>query len=299
MEPDEIRSDCDFEHVIVYCSPAGSTRHVAAVIEKEINGLGKTAVTCDIGKERSWEPILEQIRTKATVEDRFCLFIGSPVYVYHAVPPVLAFIDALPNVTLGYAVPFATWGCVTSGVALWEMARNLNDKGFGILGAAKVLSVHSRLWQSRHPIGRGHPDQSDDNTIKRFVRTISTCLTREKVQTLPLSVLDYQSENHRNMMKQTTVKTAKQGIPPRKIVSGKCTRCGICRETCPADAVTLAPYPVFGTDCFGCFNCVRLCPENAIEADLSGRQERLLQLMKIYNEKSGTQTFLPVFSEPL
>ena len=36
----------------------------------------------------------------------------------------------------GRAVPFVTWGSVTSGMALWDLGAGLAARGYGLLGAA-------------------------------------------------------------------------------------------------------------------------------------------------------------------
>jgi len=274
-----------------YCSPAGSTRHVAEIIEQELGKFGCDACTLDLGKSRNWTPFLEKIKTAAG--GGICLFIGSPVYVFHAVPPILQFIESLPSVPAGAAVPFVTWGFISSGIALREMGEMLLKKGFNLAGAAKVLSVHSRLWQSRHPIGEGHPDKEDDAAVRKLLRTVVYNLKAGQTRFLALPELDYQPDRHRQMMMQTSVKSDPRKIPPRKVLKDKCTRCSVCRAGCPADAIALTPYPVFGESCFGCFNCVRLCPEKAIETDLSGRKAGLLKLMETYKEAPVSQVFLP------
>jgi len=275
-----------------YCSPAGSTRHVSEVIGQELQRQGGDSVSLDLGKTRDWQPFLEKIETAAATGDA-CLFVGSPVYVFHPLPPVIRFIEALPTVAAGTAAPFVTWGCVTSGVALREMGNMLIAKGFGIAAAAKVVSVHSRLWQSTHPIGEGRPDKADDAVIQDLVRTVFNNLKAGRTRSLPLVELDYQSRDHKAMMMQTSVKSDPRKIPPREVLKDTCTQCADCQAGCPANAIELAPYPVFGEACFGCFNCVRLCPEQAIATDLSGRKAGLLKSMRIYNEAPASRAFLP------
>jgi ferredoxin len=277
----------------VYCSPAGSTRHVAGIIEQELQHLGCGLSSLDLGKTRDWRPFIGKIKSAAAA-DGACLFIGSPVYVFHAVPPVIRFIESLPSIPAGAAVPFVTWGCITSGVALWEMGKMLTEKSFGIAAAAKVLSVHSRLWQSQHPIGEGHPDMADDAVVIELIRTVFNNLKAGHTRSLSLMELDYQPHEHRDMMMRTSVKTDPRKIPPRKVLEDKCTQCADCQAGCPADAIELAPYPVFGEACFGCFNCVRLCPEKAIESDLSGRKAGLLKSMLTYNEAPISRAFFPI-----
>jgi len=46
-----------------------------------------------------------------------------------------------------------------------------------------------------------------------------------------------------------------------------CTRCGICVDTCPSEAVALVggqPVIVHPKDCGYCGDCEELCPEGAI-----------------------------------
>lgn len=63
------------------------------------------------------------------------------------VPPVEHFISSLPDQSENFAVPFVTWGAVNSGVALHEMGVMLINKGFAILGAAKVCLTTTNRQQ--------------------------------------------------------------------------------------------------------------------------------------------------------
>lgn len=45
----------------------------------------------------------------------------------------------------------------------------------------------------------------------------------------------------------------------------KCIKCGACAKSCPAKAITLAPYPDFNRKkCIDCYCCHELCPKHAI-----------------------------------
>lgn len=53
----------------------------------------------------------------------------------------------------------------------------------------------------------------------------------------------------------------------KKCNKDMCTKCGICAEVCPYDAVVLNPYPVFDEKkCNACWACYNKCPVNAISA---------------------------------
>lgn len=54
-----------------------------------------------------------------------------------------------------FDVPFVTWGGACSGISLYEMGKELLNKRFTVLGAAKILAVHSLMWQLENPLGKG------------------------------------------------------------------------------------------------------------------------------------------------
>ena len=83
-------------------------------------------------------------------------------------------------------------------------------------------------------------------------------------------------------------------ILPKSVNAEKCSQCGICEEVCPAAAVDINPYPQFNSSCFDCFNCIRLCPEDAIEPAMSmGKIEAHIQeRVRTINERPYTQIFL-------
>ena len=45
----------------------------------------------------------------------------------------------------------------------------------------------------------------------------------------------------------------------------KCTKCGICEEHCPVNAIKLAPFPIIDKKkCIRCFCCMEVCPQHAL-----------------------------------
>jgi uncharacterized Fe-S center protein len=54
-----------------------------------------------------------------------------------------------------------------------------------------------------------------------------------------------------------------------QVEAGKCCRCGVCLEACPAQCMTLpdkGPVSIDTQACIRCFCCQELCPEGAIHA---------------------------------
>jgi ferredoxin/flavodoxin len=275
--------------IIVYCSPAGSTRQIAEIIEKGYRQRKTRVEMFDLSKRHDRSEASEVI--KAT-NQRVCLFIGSPVYRDVAIPPVMNFIDNLPQLESSYAVPFVTWGQACSGVALWQMGGVLAKKGFHVIAAAKVVALHSMMWLTKNPAGYGHPDNDDRRKIEALVGRLHSRFDSDDVPVLPLDVLDYQPAERAAEMKNKI--NTPWYIIPKNVDSEACTQCGICEEECPVDAVALEPYPEFNQNCIDCFNCIRLCPENAIASSVSMDQiaDHIRNRVRTINEKPLTQVFM-------
>ncbi|UCG12015.1 MAG: EFR1 family ferrodoxin [Deltaproteobacteria bacterium] len=274
----------------VYFSPAGSTRHVAQVMGKRFKGLGCESSIFDLAENREASTIIsEQIRG---LKGNSCLIVGSPVYVSHAAPPIMQFISKLIGGSSAYAVPFVTWGGASSGISLFEMSRELSKQGFTILGAAKVLAVHSLMWQLDHPLGEGHPSSEDDRMVRELVDEIYARMHSESPKGIELSELDYQSKKVHAEMEKVSLEVAKAHMPTREVAEALCDLCKICAEVCPVGAVALSPYPVFEETCIYCFNCVRNCPEGAINADMTGIWQRIRERAETFVERPYTKIFI-------
>ncbi len=279
----------DLKSLIVYSSPAGTTRHVALVIAAALKAIGSDATLLDLGKREDSSKVDGYI---GDLESNCCFWIGTPVYAGHAVPSISSFLDRLPESTGSYAVPFVTWGAVTSGVALYEMGKTLQEKGYILLGAAKIGAVHSMMWQSNIPLGVGHPDAQDDRMIEGLVAAVDAKLRGGVAPSLPLEKLNYQPMEVQKWLQNVNIESAKKMLPSLKLIEEKCTRCAICEQECPAAAITLDPYPRFGSSCFLCYNCYRLCEEGAIACDLSPIENMLKGKAAQNPERPLTQVFV-------
>ena len=276
---------------IVYFSPAGSTRHVAEVIEKRFLTLGDEVSSFNLSECSS--DVAKAISQQMEASDgKSCLFIGSPVYVSHAVPIVMDCIAKLKKNTGAFAVPFVTWGGACSGISLYEMGKELINKRFTLLGAAKILAAHSLMWQLDDPLGEGHPDDGDDRMVEELVAHVNRKIHEDNPEGIKLSDLAYQTKENHAEMEKISLQTAKAHMPGRTIDTELCNQCQICSEVCPVDAVTFSPYPEFGHGCVFCFNCMKKCPEQAINADLSGIWQRIRDRAAFFSEKPYSQIIL-------
>jgi len=179
------------------------------------------------------------------------------------VPPVMQFIEVLPSMSRGYAVPFCTGGAVSSGVALWQMADALARKRATILGGLSVPAVHSMMWSVGEALGQGRPDARDDEAVAEGVRLWVERLRTGTVRPLSPESLDVQPAVRSEKIKAKIGRTSQAF--PRRINQTLCIQCGLCADMCPAEAIVLDSYPTHDARCFGCGNCVRYCPAGAIE----------------------------------
>ena len=111
-------------------------------------------------------------------------------------------------------------GAVTSGLALDEMGKAFADKGYTVLGAAKIVAVHSMMWRSKDPLGGGHPDALDDKMVEDFVDAVHAKLKSESIKSLSLDRLFelYRPQPLQEWLHTVNIEAAKTMLPPLNLV---------------------------------------------------------------------------------
>ena len=275
------------QHIIVFFSPAGTTRRVALHIEHCLAERGITARLVDLGL-----PAGGPVQAGGLgLDGPCCLWIGSPVYCDHALPLVAEWIEGLEPSARGWAVPFVTWGGVTSGLALPELADLLQTRGFQTVGAAKVLAEHSSLWAAAEPLGAGRPDAADLAQVRDLVAGVVANLAQAAPVPLDLGRLDYLSPSLRTEAASKSLAKAKSMMPAPRAIETRCTQCGECAAACPVGAITLDPYPVMAEHCVRCQQCVRICPEGAFPHDPAATATRIAAMAAASDEDKVTRVF--------
>jgi ferredoxin len=274
----------ELEHKIVYFSPAGTTRAVADFLATTLRQRGCQVSMVDLGAGGTQNP-------SADWPQRCCLWVGSPVYCDHAVPLVEEFINRLPTDGGSFSVPFATWGGVTSGLTLLELAEQLSARGYTPLGAAKVLAQHSCLWLAEHPLGGGHPQTEDFSKLQSLVTAVLAKLAAGGSSPLPVAELDYLSARLRASSAQKSLAAIKAAVPPRQVDIPLCSSCGKCVAACPVAAITMENYPVISSACILCLMCVRTCPQGAYPFDAAATEARIVAMAQSSDEAKETQVF--------
>jgi ferredoxin len=267
--------------LVLYCSPAGSTQQVAQTMAGVFSAQGHATECFNVGVPQQRAAGIRAIRAAGP---EHCLCIGSPVYACHALEPVMDLIAALPESGRGHAVVFVTWGCVTSGLALCEMAEALSAKGYRIAGAGAFPAAHSMVLSPEEEFGAQRPDAADLDHAQTLAAQVSGKLSHGAYAPVGLSSLSYQPDALRESMLKISLRGVRGRLPALIADEQLCTDCGQCVEFCPVQAVSIHNGPVFSDACIMCYGCAQCCPEKAIVADLAGIEVTLRQRAESFSE---------------
>ena len=277
--------------IIAFCSPNGTTKAVAEKISEIHRQDGADVTLVNLGVKGGSDTALQKINQCVQQGTTPVIYIGSPVYGSRAIPPVMDFIERLPQCSGAIAVPFVTWGGVTRGFALYQMAEALQKKGFTLPGAAEVVAAHSMTWKADKPVEAGRPDTSDMEKIGKLVREITEKIKAGSFSGVDISLFKEGRAANFDEVFSIPFSAFSAKMPPKKLNEEACTQCKICADTCPADAITFSPYPEFNDSCIACFSCVRNCPEEAIGIPLEALNSKVQERAANSTEESTTITY--------
>ena len=135
----------------------------------------------------------------------------------------MSLIGSLNSAPQSFAVPYCTWGGVASGLALYQMAQALLEKGFLIPAAARVISSHSIMRNIDNPLGAGHPNEEDEGAVKGMARLVVEAIDSGDRRSLDLQALDYPNPELAAEMKKKL--SAPVPVTPKTLDKELCTLC--------------------------------------------------------------------------
>lgn len=272
---------------IIVFSPSGNTLKVANMLEKSLTAKNIAVQTFNMtGSESLLNTRSVQQFLQEHVEEHDVLCIGSPVYAHHLQYLMKDLIRALPAVENGwgkFAVPFVTYGGITSGIALEEAGKLLKKSGRIVVTGMKISAAHrmSRAFLQEE-YNAGKPGDEVVPVIEDLAQRIEALQGQTPVVDHS-EALKYQPRTV--FLKANVIfreKLCHTYLYPRVLIDhAKCTQCGKCVRTCPVQHLEKHDDGRILTkaspSCIHCFNCVAGCPAKAIS--LSGDIEKARAFM--------------------
>jgi len=132
---------------------------------------------------------------------------------------------------------------------LLELKNEAIACGYMVGAAVAAVAEHSIMRQ----YGEGRPDAQDEAELRQFSKEIAELITNRK------SVKDFAvpgSSQYREY----------GGVPFKPNADKSCTKCGLCAEKCPVQAIPHDnPASLDKEKCISCLRCITIChrtPEN-------------------------------------
>lgn len=268
---------------IVYFSPSGSTKKVAEAYQKEFRLLGSTCQMLPLTRSKEFFENKDASAFWQQLEPCDLLLVGGPIYIKHMQYHLLDLLYEAPfansNNTKNYAAVFSTFGKVSTGVGLAEVARILSRKGYGIISGLDVDSQHSATRMLEKPVSQGLPGSELDAWIKTSVSSILDTIQKRKKGSLDLIL----SQSYDAFPELKDEKAVLANYPIVSFDETKCIACGRCVKACPTLDLRLDAGIVTHREdshCIHCTNCLVVCPEEAVILPLEDRSKFILSLLQ-------------------
>lgn len=241
---------------LVYFSPSGSTekvvRKIASVITESKN--------LPVETHNLLTPASRQRKYDFGENDLVILGWMTAGMLFGNTDEMFACLNANNTPLIG----LITYGNGYYGVALTEMKRKSESRGFIVTSLAAFVSRHSIA----PTFGEGRPDSHDELIIADFAkRSFEKILSGDYVMhNLPKTHWS-SSEQANKIIAYRETNIEPYHIPPSyktKEISDACVKCGTCVRNCPVDAIDIENKTFDLERCIGCWGCVNRCPKHAV-----------------------------------
>lgn len=247
----------------VYYSPTRTSQKIARSIA-EGTGLARRQET-DLTTDKSEKDI--------EMENAICI-VAAPVYGGLVAPVAVRRILRL-RARNCVAIPVVVYGNRDYEDALVQLRDLLRQQGFTPLCGAAFVGEHS-YSRAGMPIAEGRPDRSDLQQAHDFgAAAYRTLLEQLGVRNAPKAdssdfalVFSGTLEDHivtAEMKGNVPYKTIGKPTPQAPVTGEDCYGCGECLDLCPTGAISIADgKSVTQVDsCTKCCACVKFCPAHA------------------------------------
>ncbi|MFP4476193.1 MAG: EFR1 family ferrodoxin [Desulfatibacillaceae bacterium] len=273
--------------LVIYHSHSGNTKKLALEAEKVLNDLGFAAHAV----------ALRNMDDGLPVSDPDVVVLGTPVHFWKIPVPALGLIRALPDFPEAWGFVFATYGTVFDSNALYDLARELRDKGVHIAGGASVLSPHNfltprkkRLGDTYSEFGLGQPGEDVLARFREAVATVAKRMLRGEPPRFDVRRLATERPIVTKMDNLLSVEKKRAALPRVQHSQDLCRKCGTCLKGCDTGAIRLDGdrVSIDHDKCYRCYNCIRNCPADALDTDWK-TIEKVLRGLKRVVRNTGTR----------
>jgi ferredoxin len=207
-----------------------------------------------------------------TLADYDLVGLGCPVFFYQEPFNVRDLINGLPQLEGKQWFIFCTHGSIRGNI-FPLMAERMRGKGLVVMGYHNTYAGASVPYYPYPTMTFGHPDEQDLGEARAFGREMVTCSRRiARGDDSLIPVTEQVPEDWVKLSEMYTPESMERELPGLSIDMDLCTLCHKCEEGCPVDGIGVEEEPVRVQDpCVYCFNCAKIYPVQAIDADWEKR----------------------------
>ncbi|HCL58164.1 MAG TPA: hypothetical protein DHW82_14310 [Spirochaetia bacterium] len=270
---------------ILYFSPYQSTEITAEKLSSAFQSFNHEVFLTNLTREKTlWKEknYPDFFETKIKPHDLLC--IGAPVYAHLMPDNMRELVENLPlpdSQKWGkQALPFITYGGVSSGIALYDAGKLLQKRERVNIYGLKVNSFHSLSRSFPVKLNERMPGAEIDALIMELAEKITRLCGEGKDHT---EFLNYQI----NYTKPEKVVFPKVSFPAEK-----CIQCMRCIKKCPVQRLAMNKGAVLedaSTPCIFCGECYYACRFRAVSWDIE-RFEGFLKSVAVRNAPLSSET---------
>ena len=257
--------------VFIVFSPSG---HTLIAARKFMSLLEDNGISCHmINITKNDKYLQDSAITKTLVDDlgeQHLLIPCAPVYAGHCEQNMLRTIRALPLVKEKQipAIPLVTYGGVHSSVALEEMGKALNDKGYIPIMGIKIAAEHTLTSTFKKRINPNLPGTVEDQILAEAAEITEKVLNDEIAMVNVEKKLAYAPFMKRIMFRIFSQEKIHGKYKKVAINTEKCIGCKRCVSACPVNmfayidnTIQMVRDPKY---CILCAECYHQCPVKAV-----------------------------------
>ena len=257
--------------VFIVFSPSG---HTLIAARKFMSLLEDNGISCHmINITKNDKYLQDSAITKTLVDDlgeQHLLIPCAPVYAGHCEQNMLRTIRALPRKKEKQipAIPLVTYGGVHSSVALEEMGKALNDKGYIPIMGIKIAAEHTLTSTFKKRINPNLPGTVEDQILAEAAEITEKVLNDEIAMVNVEKKLAYAPFMKRIMFRIFSQEKIHGKYKKVAINTEKCIGCKRCVSACPVNMFAYIDNTIQMVrdpkHCILCAECYHQCPAKAV-----------------------------------